>query len=59
MNKKPVKFDADAKARISRAESNKHGHIRKGSFSRDVQSKVDKQAATGVPEPKARKSPVA
>lgn len=43
MSKKARPFDAAAKARIMRAETAKHGHIRPGSFATTVQGKVDAQ----------------
>ena len=44
MSKNTRQFDTAAKVRIMRAETAKHGQIRPGSFARNVQSKVDKQA---------------
>ena len=39
------KFDPAAKARITRAETAKHGRIPAGSFGSEVQSVVDRNAA--------------
>ena len=45
--KKSKKFDPAAKARITRAETAKHGHIPAGSFGSVVQGIVDRT----VPKP--------
>lgn len=36
-------FTEEDKKRIMKAESKKHGEIRKGSFAADVQKRVDKE----------------
>ena len=45
MSPKHSAFDQAAKARIMRAEVEKHGHVRPGRFASGIQRKVDRQEA--------------
>lgn len=55
MSTKENLLDESAKARIMHSEVEKQGFIRKDSFARDAQSKVDRRSAGSIPQNGAAK----